>query len=196
MKFILVVIAMALLGCDNTSAQKELTLGSKAPSFKGTDQRGVEVSLSKALKQGPVVVVFYRGAWCPICNRHMSDLQDSLDLFKPYKATLIAITPENHENIDIMVDKVHAGFSIIWDEKHKIMDAYQVTWHLGFIKRVFKFFSGVSINKRSGNKDHALPVPATYIIAQDGTIIGSHFDEDHHERMAVSSILKVLEANK
>ncbi len=184
---------LVLSGCDNTSAQKALELGSKAPEFIAEDQNGATISLKESLKTGPVVVVFYRGAWCPYCNMHMSALADSIDLFKPYNATVIAITPEHFEEIQKMRAKTGASFSIIWDKEHKIMDAYQVTWHLGGLKRLFKFFQGVSIKKRTGNKDRALPVPATYIVAQDGSIIGAHFDPDHHERMPVGSMLDVLE---
>jgi len=196
MRILLAICLLFVSACDDMSAQQELKIGSMAPEFSAQDQHGNTITLKESLKSGPVVLVFYRGAWCPYCNLHMSALADSIDLFKPYNATVVAITPENFEEIKKMEEKTGLNFSVIWDKEHKIMDAYKVTWHLGGLKRVFKFFQGVSIQKRTGNKDRALPVPATYIINQDGKIIGAHFDNDHHARMPVGSMLRVLEEHR
>ena len=191
-RLLVIMSLLVLTGCDDTRAQKELPLGSEAPQFAATDQHGESISLANLLKEGPVVVVFYRGAWCSSCNRHMSVLQDSLQLFESFNAAVVAITPENFENIQKTVDKTSASFSIIWDQDHRIMDDYSVTWKLGFMKSVFKFFQGKNLNKIAENDDNVLPVPATYIINQDGSIIGSHFDKKIRKRMSVKDMLAVL----
>ncbi len=169
-----------------------LFIGDKAPNFLALDQFENRVSLKDQLKNGPVVLVFYRGQWCPHCNRHMSQIQDSLQLILDAGASVIAITPEKGEKIKKTMQKTGADFSIVYDENHRIMDKYHVTFKLSGWKRFVYGIAGININKASGNKDSALPVPATYIITKDGTIFSSHFNEDYTERMPVVDMLQVL----
>src|SRR5690348_8359275 len=77
-----------------------LFLNSKAPDFKVKDQNGADVSLKDLRKKGPVVIVFYRGNWCPYCNKELKNLQDSLQFLTDKKAQVVAITPEASEGID------------------------------------------------------------------------------------------------
>ena len=167
-----------------------LFIGDRAPNILALDQFEKRVSLKERLENGPVVIVFYRGQWCPHCNRHMSQIQDSLQMILDAGASVIAITPEMGEKIEKTTEKSDANFSIIYDENHRIMDKYRITFKLSGWKR---FIYGININKASGNKDSALPVPATYIIAQDGTVFSSHFNEDYSERMTVKDMLTALQ---
>lgn len=169
-----------------------LYIGQKAPKILAVDQFGERFSLKDRLKEGPLVVVFYRGQWCPHCNRHMSSIQDSLQMILDAGASIVAITPEKGERIEKTMKKSGATFSIIYDENHRIMDKYKVTFKLSGWKRFIYGLGGININKASGNKDSALPVPATYIIAQDGTVFSSHFNEDYSERMLVKDMVEVL----
>lgn len=166
-----------------------LFIGDKAPNFVALDQFEKRVSLTERLANGPVIIVFYRGQWCPHCNRHMSQIQDSLQMILDAGASVIAITPEKGEKIEKTMKKSGADFSIVYDEKHRIMDKYHVTFKLSGWKRFIYGLGGINVNKASGNKDSALPVPATYIIAKDGTIYTSHFNEDYSERMQVTDML-------
>jgi peroxiredoxin len=190
--FILISFLISL--CISLNAQDTLPVLSKAPLFEALDAGGKSVSLMKLLQKGPVVISFYRGQWCPYCNRHMSNLQDSLPFITALGASLIAITPEKNTEISKTISKSGATFSIIYDEGHKIMDDYKVTFKVNGFKNLLHFDEGVNINKASGNDDNVLPVPATYIVAPDGRIIGRHFDADYTIRMPVKDILKVLES--
>jgi peroxiredoxin len=167
---------------------------SKAPLFEAFDATGQKVVLQNLLQKGPVVVCFYRGQWCPYCNRHMSNLQDSVTFITALGASLLAITPEKNSEINKTISKTGASFSIIYDEGHKIMDAYKVSFKVDAWKNLLHFAEGVNINKASGNNDNVLPVPATYIISTDGIIIGRQFDTDYTQRMPVKTILEVLKA--
>jgi len=122
----------------------------------------------------------------------MSQIQDSLQMIIDTGASVIVITPEKGEKIRKMIKKSDASFSILYDEKHRIMDKYKVTFKLSGWKRFIYGLGGININRASGNKDNALPVPATYIIATDGTVFSSHFNEDYSERMPVIEMLEVL----
>ena len=187
-----IVLLVTLSFYANAQKPEPLFIGDKAPRFLALDQYEKRVSLNDRLQNGPVVIVFYRGEWCPNCNRHMSNIQDSLQLILDAGASIVAITPEKNERIRKTTAKTGATFSIIYDENHRIMDNYRVTFRLSGWKRFVYRLGGININKASGNTDSALPVPATYIIATDGTIFGSHFNEDYSERMTVKEMLDIL----
>ena len=188
--FFLFLFSFSLLA--QAQNPEPLFIGDKAPNILALDQFEKRVSLKERLENGSVIIVFYRGEWCPHCNRHMSNIQDSLQLIFDAGASVIAITPEKGEKIEKTMEKSGATFSIIYDENHRIMDQYRVTFKLSGWKRFIYGIVGININKASGNKDNVLPVPATYIIAKDGTVFSSHFNQDYSERMPVIDMLKIL----
>ena len=174
-------------------AQTGLKNGEIAPAFIAADNSGKTVDLKALLKSHKAVVLFfYRGQWCPYCNKHIKELQDSLQLLTAKGAYVIGVTPETGENINKTIDKTHASFSIIQDKGYKIMKAYDVNYTVNdelFAK--LKNY-GVDLEKNNGNTDHVLPVPATYVIDSSGKIIYVHFDKDYTKRASVSSILNAL----
>ncbi|SMO53432.1 Peroxiredoxin [Saccharicrinis carchari] len=185
-------IALLLIVFLSAHAQQAIPIGSKAPVFKALTAQGKTIDLSEVSKQKQVVLMFYRGQWCPYCNKQMSELEDSLQYIHDLGAMVIAITPEKPTEIAKMVEKSGASFDIIYDQNHKIMDRYNVTFSLSEeVNAKYKGW-GIDINKASGNDDYALPVPATYIIDKNGTIKGAFFNEDYKKRMYVAHILKVL----
>ncbi len=191
---VLAFIILVLFTTGTANAQKELQIGTKAPGINAIDHNKKTFNLETELKDGPVVLIFYRGEWCKYCNLYMNDLADSLSFITDRGANIIAVTPESNEYIDVTIEKSDATFSIIYDEGHKIMDAYDVTWHVSALAHFFYKLSGKNINRASKNSDRALPVPATYIIGQDGEIKGGYFNKDYTKRMPISSILNVLES--
>jgi peroxiredoxin len=88
------------------------------------------VRLKDLLKKGKVVLVFYRGYWCPFCNKELTRLNDSLQFITEKGATVVAVTPEKPENIDSTVNRTKATFSILYDEGMKIMKAYDVAFEV------------------------------------------------------------------
>jgi peroxiredoxin len=189
----IVLAVFALLCCLNVIAQSGLKNGTKAPLFVATDNNGKKINLPALLKSHKAVVLFfYRGQWCPYCNKHIQQLQDSLQLLTAKGAYVIGVTPETSENINKTVEKTHASFSLIQDKGYKIMKAYDVNYVVddNLMAKLKNY--GVDIDKNNGNTDHVLPVPATYVIDSSGKIIFVHFDKDYRNRAAVSTILKVL----
>jgi peroxiredoxin len=173
-------------------APEGLFINSKAPDFKAKDQHGKDIRLKDVLKQGPVVLVFYRGHWCPFCNRQLKKLEDSLQFIRDKGATLIAVSPEKPENISKTVEKTGAEYPILHDEGLKIMKAYEVEFEVqeNTINRYRN--TGIDLEKINGNDWKFLPVPAIYIIDKESTITYRFFDTDYKKRPSVQEILKNL----
>jgi peroxiredoxin len=187
------LIAAELFFCLQVLAQTGLKTGDKAPGFIATDNSGKSIALKSMLKSHKAVVLFfYRGQWCPYCNKQIKQLQDSLQLLTEKGAYIIGVTPETSENINKTIDKTHASFSIIQDKGYKIMKAYQVNYIVDPVMFGKLKSYGVDLEKNNGNTDHVLPVPATYVIDSSGKIIYVHFDRDYTKRASVRSILAAL----
>lgn len=182
----------AFLFVITAQAQKPegLFINSKAPEFKLKDQSGVEVALKELRKKGPVVLLFYRGNWCPFCNRQLKALQDSLSLIYDKGAQVVAITPEKGEGIDSTISKTGAAFPVLYDENMKIASAYQVAFKVDD-KTVNRYkMAGIDLLQNNDQKTAMLPIPAVYIINKEGTITYRFFDENYRNRLPVSAILK------
>ena len=123
------LIATALFFASQALAQTGLKSGEAAPAFTAKDNSGKTIDLKQVLKSHKAVVLFfYRGQWCPYCNKQIKELQDSLQLLTAKGAYVIGVTPETGENIKKTIGKTKASFSIIQDKEYKIMMAYGVNY--------------------------------------------------------------------
>lgn len=171
-----------------------LTQGSRAPAFSSRANDGSSFDLYSELQRGPVVILFYRGKWCPSCNRHMSHFNDSVNFILEKGAKVIAITPELRKNAGEFAMNTNTKFPIISDPTNTIMNAFGVSYSVTEkYETSIKSSKGVSISENNGSEEAKLPVPATYVIGQDGYIKYSHFDLNYRNRASVTNILNYLE---
>lgn len=177
----------------NEEIPEGLKQGEKAPHFVGLNQHGDTISLSKTLINQPVVLIFYRGYWCPACNAYLSDYQDSLQFIREAGAEIIAITPETIDGIGKTTALTDAAFDIISDTNMSIMQSYEVDFKVtATYATLTKLFAGASIAGNNQQEEAYLPIPATYLIGQNGEIIHVWFDPDYSERARISDILNFL----
>lgn len=191
----LILLIFSLFGLISINAQEKpegLFIGSRAPDFKARDQDGNEVRLKDLLKKGKVVLVFYRGYWCPYCNRELARLQDSLSQIQEKGATVVAVSPEKPENIKQTVEKTKAAYPVIYDEGMKIMKAYDVEYELEETTLARYRSSGLDIEKNNGANGKYLPVPAVYIIDKESTVTYRFFDADYKKRPSITELLRNL----
>ena len=173
-----------------------LSVGTIAPVFTAIDADSNIFSLEEAIIKEPVVLIFYRGFWCPVCNEHLSNLQDSLQLIEQTGAKVIAISPEKPEYLDKMSEKSGATFTLLYDEGYKIADAYDVTFNPTSMQLfTYNVFLGGKLKKTHSDDSQRLPIPATYIINEEGIIIWRQFNPDYKSRASVREILDVLNKN-
>lgn len=138
-------------------------------------------------------MIFYRGFWCPVCNRHLGKIQDSLKLITEKGAVVIAVSPEKPEFLDKMSEKTGAQFTLLYDEDYKIADAYDVTFKPTSIEIFSYNFVGAKLKETHSDDSQRLPIPATYIISQDGKIAWRQFDPNYKNRSTVNDILMALD---
>lgn len=189
----LFMLTFLLFSSATLFAQAGLKKGEQAPLFKAVDNNGKEVNLKALLKTHKAVVLFfYRGQWCPYCNKHLQQLQDSLQMLTDKGAYVVGVTPETAENINKTIVKTHASFSIIQDRGYKIMKAYDVNYVLDANTVTAYKKYGIDLEQNNGNTDHMLPVPATYVIDKSGKLVFVHFDKDYRNRASVRRIAEAI----
>lgn len=171
-----------------------LTVGQTAPAFKSQDTAGRPVELAQLLKKGPVVLYFYRGQWCPYCNKQLSQLQDSLQTLTAKGAQVVVITPEIQTNIDKTVAKTKLSIPVVHDQDFAIMKAYKTAFTVdeGTVQKYQGF--GVNLKGANGADVAVLPVPATYVIGRDGKIKFAYFNPDYRHRASVKQVAQALTA--
>jgi peroxiredoxin len=188
----------SLVACgQSTKGVKEakgLPVGAKAPSFNALDEHSNEFRLSDALAKGPVVLIFYRGYWCPVCNKHLGQIQDSLQLITGKGVTVVAISPEKPEYLDKMREKTGASFRLLYDEGYHIADAYDVTFTPKTSELViYNTMLNANLKETHSDDSQRLPIPATYLINTNGMITWRQFDPDYKNRSTVSEIMKAID---
>jgi len=197
-KFLSIPLVILCLNVCGQEKPEGLFINSKAPDFKSKDQNGNEIALKDLRKKAPVVLVFYRGYWCPYCNKELERLQDSLQLINDKGAQLVAVTPERQEGIAKTVEKTKASFPIITDEEMKIMKSYDVAYQVDD-KTIARYkMASIDLAVNNGQKPDAvyLPIPAVYIINKQGEITYRYFESDYRKRPYVKEILDNLKGVK
>jgi peroxiredoxin len=173
-----------------------LKVGDTAPEFALLDAFGHVVSLKSLLAEGPLVISFYRGEWCPYCNLELRELQASLPKIQALGAKLVAISPEKPDGGMIATEKNRLTFPILSDFKNKLARQFGIVFQVGdgvkdLGKKVFKN----DLELRNGEGSYQLPVPATYVIDASGIIRFSHVDADYMTgRVEAETVVAALEA--
>lgn len=184
----LLIYILTIFVPDIPSEPIGLKVGDKAPDFSVLDQKGDEVSLYDALDEGKVILTFYRGAWCRYCIKQMKDYQDSISMINNAGASIIAVSPEHEKGIQLTVEKAGVMFSLLRDRDLGIMLDYKV-----ITKDKVEEYRRLSQQTEDDISRKYVPVPALYIINQDGIVEFVSFNPDYKQRMTVQSILSKLE---
>ena len=170
------------------------TSGDDAPDFVLPNVRGGTTQLSDLLKDGPVVLNFYRGGWCPFCNLEFKALSDILPQIQAMGASLVGISPETPDASLSTIEKHNLPFEVLSDVGNKIAGRYGLLMTVYEELRPLYQQWGIDIPAANGDDSFQLPIPATYVIKQDGTVQACYVDKNYTSRMEPQDILAALES--
>lgn len=167
----------------------------KAPNFSLTNAVGKEVQLSDYLKKGPVVLTWYRGGWCPYCNMTLHYLQEQLQEIHLKGANLLALTPELPDKSMSTTEKHQLQFEVLSDVGNKVGREYGIVFKLtdAVADHYQKAFD---LHAYNGDESDELPLAATYVIDQEGTIVYTFLDAEYRNRAEAKDILAALDSLK
>jgi peroxiredoxin len=171
-----------------------LAFGSRAPEFKAASDTGVTYDLEQEIKAGPVVLVFYRGGWCPYCSKQLNELKKLYPEIEKRGASLAAISVDRVEKAAETRDKQEIGFPLLSDPDAEIVEKYNLILTLDEATLSKYETYGIDVENASGRTHHQIAVPAVFIIGADGHIKWSYVNKDYKVRADNEEILKVLDA--
>lgn len=178
---------------ESGAAQRAKKAGDVAPSFSLSDAEGNIVNSADLLKRGPLVLSFYRGVWCPYCNMELQALEAAKPEFDKYGASLVAISPQTAPNSRKSVRQNELSFAILSDVKGKVGEAFGLRFHLpDYLVELYKQLKN-DLPTFNDDPSWTLPMPARYVIGQDGVILYSEVNPDYTRRPEPEDMIPVLQ---
>jgi peroxiredoxin len=169
-----------------------IEVGDRAPSFVLADAYGGRAALDDRLAAGRVVLSFYRGAWCPICNTELTGLQEALGRIKELGASLVAVSPQAPDASQTLVQRLGLGYDVLSDLDQAVIRAYRLQFELPPELRAAYRQMGMALDEHNADGSWNLPVPATFVLDRDGIVRARHLDPNYRERMSVDAIVSAL----
>lgn len=171
-----------------------LQVGQAMPDFDLPDATGKQVQSHHLRAQGALLISFYRGNWCPYCNLELQALQAHLNDITALGATLVAISPEAPDQSLTTQEKFALKFPVLTDAGNQVARNFGLVFTLDeSLRPIYENF-GINLPAHNGEESFELPVPATYLVAADGTVLNRFVDVDYRERLAPETALEWLRA--
>lgn len=171
-----------------------LRAGDRAPDFTLPNAVERPYHLAAGLARGPVVVSFYRGAWCPYCNLQLRVYQQALPEIQARGASLVAISPQTPDHSQAMLLKNFLQYEVLSDVGNGVGRSFGLVYPVGAeLRRLYQQW-GVDLSLYNADDSWELPLPGTFVIDRDCTIRFAFVDADYTKRLQPSEILAVLES--
>lgn len=172
--------------------EKCLKEGDKMPAFSLLNAKNETVSSDSMLSKGPIVINFYRGAWCPYCNLELRAFQEVLPKIIDLGAQLVAISPNLPDKSLSSIEKHSLTFEVLSDIGNKISRQFGLVFTLDAqLQPLYKQF-GIDIPAFNGDESYELPIPATYVVNSDGIIKLAFVDADYTKRLDPNEVIETL----
>ncbi|NIK66951.1 MULTISPECIES: peroxiredoxin-like family protein [unclassified Paenibacillus] len=166
--------------------------GEKAVDFKLTNALGQDVILFDELAKGPVVLVFYRGGWCPFCNMQLRAYQRLLPEIHAVGAQLIAISPQKPDHSLSLQEKEGLEFQVLSDPSGLVTAKYNLLFDVPQGVRELMEGIGVDLTEYNNTSKWILPVPATFMIDESAIIRSAYVNPNFMQRQSPEEILREL----
>jgi peroxiredoxin len=174
-------------------AARAIKAGDRAPHFNLKDQDGNDVSSAALLVKGPLVVTFYRGVWCPYCNIELQAINEVLPQIQAYGANVVAISPQTPVNSRKSVRTNELGFPVLSDVNGQTGADFGLRFALpDYLVDLYKNLKN-DLPAFNNDPSWTLPMPARYVIGQDGIVLYSEVNPDYTRRPDPSDMFPVLE---
>ena len=169
--------------------------GDTAPDFTLPNPTGTDVSLSELLRDHRVVLVFYRGAWCPYCNLALAQYQGILDQIKAQRATLVAVSPQNPDHSLSIQEKNGLQFDVLTDTGNRVARQYTTVFRNGDAPVATMGALGIDFDRFYDDDAREIPVPAVFVVEQNGTVSFAQTEGgDYRNRTEAADVLRALGA--
>ncbi len=172
-----------------------LSVGTKSPAFELSDHDGKTVRSSDLLTKSRLVLCFIRGRWCPFCVGQMEAMNLIVPQIDTAGATLVAISPQTVKQSFFMHDQHKLRFALPSDAHNHVARQFGLTYRVPAAQESVYRRAFVNLPFTNGDESWELPIPATFVIERDGTILYASSNEDYTVRPEPAEIVQVLNAD-
>ena len=169
-----------------------ISVGSKAPGFRLPDAKGDRVGLAELLSHGSIVLVFYRGGWCPYCNIQLRALQKALGDIRACGSDLVAISPSTPDNSLETQERESLEYPVLSDHDCRVARSYGLVYTVSPEARRILSDASKDIDSHNGTTSGELPAPATYVVDSSAVIRFCEINVDYRTRTEPRTVLEVL----
>lgn len=167
---------------------RAVRVGERAPGFRLADRDGRPQSLDQLLAQGPAVILFFRGVWCPFCELTLRAFAEAAPRFAALRSPLVAITPQR-----LPPSTVPDPFPLLADIGSHVARAYGLAYDLPpNLKLLFEQHYQTPLPQLNADGGWTLPVPAAYIVGENGQVLWAQLDVDYRRRASPEALLAWL----
>ncbi len=196
--FLLLALLLAAARAADFAASPEaarpLPVGAKAPAVTLTTADGAAFALAEAFAAKPTILVFYRGSWCPYCNRQLAALGELEPKLLALGYQILAVSPDTADGLQKMAGKNHLTYRLLSDHVMTAAAAYGVAFRLSAeTEKAYRGF-GIALTPIPGGEGFWLPVPTVFIVGRDGVIKFVYSNPDYKVRLASADLLTAAEA--
>jgi peroxiredoxin len=177
---------------DSDAVKNALKAGAKMPVFKLKDATGKTVESRDLLKQGNLVVVFYRGSWCPFCNLYLRNLQKNMPQIKAAGGNLVAVSVENPDNSLKVSKKNELDFTVLSDPNLTLARKFGIVYQMPSETDELYKSRGLDVAKHNEMERAELPLSATYVVNRKGEIVYAYLEPDYKKRAEPQTIIETL----
>ena len=167
-------------------------VGERMPGFVLPDENGSIFRLGELLRQGPLVINFHRGHWCPYCRLASVSVAEIQDEILAAGGRLVAIVPEHARFSKQMKSTANARFPFLTDAANGYALSLNLAIWVGLEMEGMMNRAGIELPRYQGNSAWFLPIPATFVVNRDGTVAARYVDPDHRQRMEIDQMLAAV----
>jgi peroxiredoxin len=174
------------------AAVSALKAGARMPAFELKDAFGRAVSSAELMKKGSLVVVFYRGSWCPFCNAYLHKLQTRLADINAAGGTLVAISVETPDASMAVAKKNELNFTVLSDPNLDTARKFGIVYQMPAETDEKYRKMGLDVAKHNAMDRPELPLAATYVVDRKGRITYAFIETDYKKRAEPDVIIENL----
>ncbi len=174
------------------ATKNALNVGAKMPSFNLKDSNGKTIESGDLLKQANLVIVFYRGSWCPFCNLYLRSLQKNLAQIKAAGGNLVAVSVENPDNSLSVAKKNELDFTVLSDLNLTVARKFGIVYQMPKETDELYKSRGLNVAEHNEMEKAELPLSAIYIVNQKGEIVYAFLESDYKKRAKPQVIIETL----
>ena len=179
---------------DTGQAGRATNVGDIAPGFSLPNATEDTVTPNDLLRDGPVVLSFYRGSWCPYCNLELRTLQANIGEFEARGARLVAISPQVPDESLSVTEKHDLTFDVLSDVGTTVAQDYGLSFDIPAELAAIYESRGHDLIRTNGGHDRTLVIPASYVVGQDGVVSWAFVNSDYTKRTEPSDMIAALDA--